>query len=203
MTDFVSKHPRKLGAGVLALLAGASLLAFGGCGGAETHELSGTVTSGGKPVTWGTVTVIGSDNQPRSAPIRPDGTYTVAGLPPGPVRVAVTSPNPQLVVGAPAPAAGNGKAKPGAAAGVRPAGGAAGGPQLAAGASSTDVNVPKGSRIRTLGVEADLPPPPPGGAPAVAAPGQWTPVPPRYGNPSTSGLTTDAGTGKPFDIRAD
>jgi hypothetical protein len=70
-----------------------AVLAAAGCGGKGT-ELSGKVTFKGKPIVYGTVTVIGADGLPRAGTIEPDGSYRVAGIGPGPARVAVSSPPP-------------------------------------------------------------------------------------------------------------
>jgi hypothetical protein len=59
--------------------------------------LTGTVTSKGKPVVFGTVTVLTADNRTFFVPIRADGTYTLKGLPTGVAKVAVSSPNPRPI----------------------------------------------------------------------------------------------------------
>lgn len=71
-----------------------------GCGGVGT--VSGKVTYKGKPVTSGSVLMVGSDNQPHYGPLQQDGTYAIADVPQGEVRVAVNSPDPRVLY-APAP----------------------------------------------------------------------------------------------------
>ncbi len=68
------------------------LPAAGGCG--RTATVSGRVTYQGRPVVFGSVIVIGEDGKAVSAAIEPDGTYTVAGIRPGPVQIRVLSPDP-------------------------------------------------------------------------------------------------------------
>ena len=75
-----------------------SLLAAVGCGGG-TADVSGKVTFKGKPVTYGTVMILGSGGLPKSGVLRPDGTFTVTGVPLGPVKVAVSSPRPPGLAG--------------------------------------------------------------------------------------------------------
>lgn len=64
-----------------------------GCG-PQFTTVSGTVTHKGRPVAYGTVTVIGSDQATYYGTIQFDGTYTVAGVPVGPAKFAVYSPDP-------------------------------------------------------------------------------------------------------------
>ncbi len=68
------------------------LLVTSGCGG--PGDLSGTVTYKGKPLSTGTVNVVGGDGIICSGIIQDDGTFTVTGLVPGKVQIAVTSINP-------------------------------------------------------------------------------------------------------------
>ena len=75
----------------LGLLLG--LLA--GCQG--TGSMSGKVKFQGKPLVYGTVLLIGSDNKSVQAPIQKDGQYDASGLTPGEIKVAVNSPNPKGV----------------------------------------------------------------------------------------------------------
>jgi hypothetical protein len=76
----------------LPIVALAALLAATGCTSRTT--VTGKVTFKGKPVTWGTVTVIASDDIQYAGQINPDGTYSIAGVPTGPAKFAVSSPNP-------------------------------------------------------------------------------------------------------------
>jgi hypothetical protein len=57
--------------------------------------LRGTVTYQEKRVRMGSVLVLGVDGVPRAALIQDDGSYAVADVPAGPVRVAVNSPDPR------------------------------------------------------------------------------------------------------------
>lgn len=92
---------------ILALPVLASLI---GCGGSGT--VSGTVTfrPQNKKVVHGTVMVVGKDGTPRYGPIQKDGTYRVDGVPAGPAKLTVSSPNP------------SGNAQPGAPAGLTKSG---------------------------------------------------------------------------------
>jgi hypothetical protein len=101
---------------VARLLLG-GLVFLAGCAG--TGGLSGTVTykGNGKKLMSGTVMVLCSDNVPRYGMIGEDGTYSVAGVPPGPAKVTVTSPDPgEAAAEAPAARGGGGRARPGGAA---------------------------------------------------------------------------------------
>jgi hypothetical protein len=74
-------------AGVAALLA----VGLAGCG-PQAVEVTGRVSYQGKPVGRGSVTLVGSDNLPYTGAIQPDGTYTVASVPAGPVKIGVSTP---------------------------------------------------------------------------------------------------------------
>jgi hypothetical protein len=79
------------------------VLAVSGCGSSK-GTVSGKVVCGGKAVVWGSVTLIASDNMTYAAQITPEGTYSVPNVPGGPVKICVTSPNPDTVArGGPAP----------------------------------------------------------------------------------------------------
>jgi hypothetical protein len=69
------------------------VLAFTGCG-KSTATVSGKVTLDGKALKSGSVTMVGEDKLPLSAPIQ-DGTYKIEKVPYGTVQVAVVSPDPQ------------------------------------------------------------------------------------------------------------
>jgi hypothetical protein len=79
-------------AGLIAALC-LGLAAVGGCGKAKS-TVKGKVSYQGKPVVWGSVTLIGSDNVQYVGDITPEGTYSVANVPTGPVKLGVSSPNP-------------------------------------------------------------------------------------------------------------
>jgi len=75
------------------LLVAAALAAVAGCGPSRS-DVTGTVSYRGRPVVYGTVSVIGSDQMTYYGTIRLDGTFSVAGVPTGPARVGVYSPDP-------------------------------------------------------------------------------------------------------------
>jgi hypothetical protein len=56
--------------------------------------VSGLVKRQGKPIVWGNVTLIASDNAAYSGPITSQGTYSIPNVPGGPVKLCVTSTNP-------------------------------------------------------------------------------------------------------------
>jgi hypothetical protein len=82
------KYPRP---GVLLTLVAIGLAS--GCGlSPGTGDVSGKVYFKGKEVTSGFVTMVGRDGTPRNSAIAEDGSYQIAGLPAGEVKIVVTSP---------------------------------------------------------------------------------------------------------------
>jgi hypothetical protein len=77
----------------VVLLGALCLVLAGGCG-SRGGTVRGKVTRKGKPVVWGTVTLIGSDGVQYAGQLTPEGTYSIPGVPGGPVKIAVSSPNP-------------------------------------------------------------------------------------------------------------
>jgi hypothetical protein len=69
------------------------LLAVSGCG-SRGGTVSGKVTHKGKPVVWGTVSVYASDGVQYPGMITAEGTYSIPNVPSGPVKLTVSSPNP-------------------------------------------------------------------------------------------------------------
>ena len=62
-----------------------------GCG---DNQVTGKIFFEGKPVTLGTVILLGPDGAQRSALIAPDGSYQIRGVVPGQTKFAVISVNP-------------------------------------------------------------------------------------------------------------
>jgi hypothetical protein len=79
---------------VLAACLAPAVLAAAGCGDTPKADVSGVVKFKGRPVVWGTVTVIASDQMAYHGSIHPDGKYTVKDVPIGPATVAVASADP-------------------------------------------------------------------------------------------------------------
>jgi hypothetical protein len=81
----------------ICLCLSVAVLSLGGCGGrGSTHEgcrgpATGTVTINGKTLGGGSITFVRIDDPTYRvvAPLRPDGTFSVADAPLGRVRVAV------------------------------------------------------------------------------------------------------------------
>jgi hypothetical protein len=71
---------------------GLVMLSLIGCGG--QGDVSGTVSFQGKPLVFGTVQFEASDGSLKQGNIKEDGTYAVSGIPIGPAKAAVNSPNP-------------------------------------------------------------------------------------------------------------
>lgn len=62
-----------------------------GCG-PRVADVTGTVAYKDKPVTSGTVTMVGKDGVPMQTEIKEDGKYELRSVPVGDVRIAVSSP---------------------------------------------------------------------------------------------------------------
>jgi hypothetical protein len=92
----------------LAFLYGSSVLfCIMGCGG-SVATVSGKVSYQGKPLSGGTVTLIPEQGVPLTGAIKPDGSYSIAKVPFGRVKVAVEtksaqSKQPSGVIQLPAP----------------------------------------------------------------------------------------------------
>ncbi len=69
-------------------------LAATACGCSREASVSGKVTYKDKPVTYGTVIVLGPEHKASSGAIQPDGSYTVEGLVPGEAQFGVVSRDP-------------------------------------------------------------------------------------------------------------
>jgi hypothetical protein len=82
----------------------AAVVLLSGCGG--PGDLTGTVRYRDQPLPYGTVQARGADGLVREAPVGPDGTYTISGLPLGPAALSVTCRAPREVDRTPARAAG-------------------------------------------------------------------------------------------------
>ncbi len=78
------------------LIGLACLSLAAGCG-KGTGSLNGKITYGDKPVKSGSVTVVGSDGVVHAGAIQEDGAYLCEGIPVGPVRIAVASPDPSQI----------------------------------------------------------------------------------------------------------
>ena len=89
MTPFLLAR-RAFGALLMAL---AALTADCGPGSATA---AGKVTFQGKPVVWGSVTLVAADGSVHQAGIEPDGTYTVPNVPVGTAKVGVESSSPPV-----------------------------------------------------------------------------------------------------------
>ena len=76
-------------------LLGAMCLVAAGCSDVPRSKIHGTITYKGKPLTNATVTFFSSDNMTHMAVLTDSGTYTVQGVPRGPVKVTVQSDVPR------------------------------------------------------------------------------------------------------------
>ena len=190
LDEYVATHLREIGvvlALVVILLCALPFVELPG-----GTALAGRVTSRGKPVVFGTVTVLSSDHRTFTVPIRPDGTYVVKGVPPGPVQIAVSSPNPQ-------PIGARQTAEKEAVRKVdqeRPSGPT---PQRAGGGQrSGRPDAGSGKDVAGVSIAATSE-----RGPAVAEPGRgrvsdegWFRIPGRYASPTTSGIGTELRRGR-------
>lgn len=151
---------------VLAVFA----LSGSGCG-ASTGVAGGRVSLDGKPVVWGSVTLVDAAGVSHQGDIDPTGVYKVEGVPVGPVKVAVNSPKPRDENDP--RSQGRGSAK------------------VAAGNASLDD--PREKFLASQGKTAvQAPPPPP--------PGAWFEIPEKFRDASTSGISLTFRKGGPLDI---
>jgi hypothetical protein len=71
-----------------------AVLTLSSCALVKRGDVHGKVNYQGRPVIYGSVVLIGSDDVPIIGQINTDGTYAVVGVLAGAVRVAVVSPDP-------------------------------------------------------------------------------------------------------------
>lgn len=201
--EYVVMHLREVVAAVIVILIVA--YALRGVELPGSTVLAGRVSARGKPIVFGTVTVIAADDRAYTVPIQPDGTYVVRHLPAGPVRLAVSSPNPRSVVERQADTPVHAAASPAAVGPGAPksdsprSGDARGARRAGSGAGGSDADAEAdGTPIAASGpVSPASPATGAGGAstPRSVAAG-WFPIPGRYARPATSGLKTEVRRGR-------
>jgi hypothetical protein len=161
--------------------------------------VTGTVTSGGRPVVFGTVTFLGADHRAHTVTIGPDGRFRAKHLPTGVVRIAVSSPEPRpdLQHHAAAQVA----AKTDSPLGPRhgPAPGLAG-----AGQDMGKAATPMPGRTIAAPAPSSPTATQPSTQPSARRAGGWFRIPGRYANPLTSGLGGHLEIGdNQLDLRVD
>lgn len=71
------------------------LMLLGAVGCSESRvDVSGSVSFKGKPLAYGTVNAIASDQMVYRGSIQPDGTFVIPNVPAGPIKLGVYSPDP-------------------------------------------------------------------------------------------------------------
>jgi hypothetical protein len=185
--EYLGMHVRTIAAALVLAVLLLCALPFVEFPGGTT--LTGTVTSRGKPVVFGTVTVLTADNRTFFVPIRADGTYTLKGLPTGVAKVAVSSPNPRPVTEPQAVAKDASRSASGPQR-TPPRGGATSGrPATSPG---------QGEAIQGVSIAAtsDRGPAVPGQERLHPQKEGWFRIPGRYASPATSGLGTEVVRGR-------
>ena len=148
-----------------ALIAG--LILSAGCGGTSKTSVKGKVTYAGKPLAWGMVTLVSADGATAAGFIDHDGNYSVDGVPTGPVKIGVDSPDPAQESRSASRGGDAGKDKK----------------------DSLGIEDPRAH------LKQDLPPDRP-----KPPPGKWFPIPEKFADPNSSGLTGTVESGKPLNI---
>jgi hypothetical protein len=153
--------------------------------------LKGRVSVAGRPVTHGTVTALTSGGTVLSAQIQPDGSYEFPDVPPGPVQLAVSSPEPRSVFQ---------KAFEG------------GSPPVLSDPSATSFGQ-KTKQSKTKDVDQNIAialsvdsPPPSTNAESRPEHDRWLRIPGRYANPASSGLRANvepSGANADLELTAD
>jgi hypothetical protein len=87
------RHARVFGLFIACCFAFVSV----GCGGGKKATVSGKINYRGKPLPTGTVTFFGATNQIVGSGAISDGTYKLANVPVGPVKISVTTPPVRMV----------------------------------------------------------------------------------------------------------
>jgi hypothetical protein len=154
--------------------------------------VQGRVTAAGRPVTFGTVTIVTANGSVLTAPIKPDGTYVLPHVPPGPIQVAVSSPEPRSVFQ---------KALDSPSTSVTPKGPpGTGAPRTTPPKQGKPADDARGT---TIAVRVDAPPPSTQSAVLPVHAG-WFRIPGRYADPVRSGLKgTVAPEGSTLDLAID
>jgi hypothetical protein len=137
----------------------------------DAPTVKGRVTANGKPVVWGSVTLVDAHGGYHQAVLDQGGNFVIESVPAGAVKVAVVSDNPA------GRSAGRGAVTP------RGAGKVAG-----------DIQDPR----EALGFRQESGPEPP-----KPPPGAWFPIPERYGDPQSSGLTGEVKPGRESELNID
>ena len=93
MSKSICSHRR-----AFSCLLGPLVALVTGCG-AGTGDVTGTVSYRGKPVSSGTILIVGDDSLPYYGSIQEDGTFTVPNVALGLGKIAISSPRPNSAKG--------------------------------------------------------------------------------------------------------
>jgi hypothetical protein len=155
-----------------------------GCSRPTTAHVYGTVFApDGKPLPGGTVVFYpteGAKTLPARANLNQDGTYDMPKAPVGQVKISVS--NIHIKEGIPPPVGIGGGAPPGV--------------KMPAGAPPMMKGPPKGVNMGPPKTVDTSKAPGGGSAAAPAAPDRYVPIPDKYANQDTSGLTLEVKPGK-------
>lgn len=190
--EYLAMHVREIAVAIVLATALLIASAFLDLPGGTT--LTGRVTSQGKPVVFGTVTLLTSDHRTVFVPIRPDGTFLVKGVPRGPVRIAVSSPDPRPITERQAVE----PESPGSGSRGRPSGPTTK-PPLGKQVSGRHASTP-GQDVAVEGISIaatnEQGPTPAGSGQTHPRHEGWFRIPGRYANPATSGIGTEVRRGR-------